>query len=173
VKKIIIFIAIFYISLLVPINAGEAPSDSSIHELLKLTKEESTSGDLLENFASMFEDSMQEEKSGQSLNPDQKKIIENFKSEYIQMLKDLLSYKNMEKDYMSIYKNSFTQSEVDGMISFYKTDAGRAVIEKMPIAEEKIAKIVQSKIQALTPKVQQMEKETMEKVKSARRPPAG
>ena len=39
----------------------------------------------------------------------------------------------MEPMYLRIYRKSLSQSDVDGMIAFYKTPAGQAVINKMPL----------------------------------------
>ena len=40
--------------------------------------------------------------------------------------------------YLRIYQDSLNQAEVDGMIAFYKTPAGQAVIKKLPVLVQKV-----------------------------------
>ncbi len=54
---------------------------------------------------------------------------------------------------MRIYQKSFTQQEVDGMIGFYKTSSGQALINKMPVVLQNTLNEMQ---QMMAPMMQRM-----------------
>jgi hypothetical protein len=70
--------------------------------------------------------------------------------------------------FIDIYKRSFTQGEIDGMLSFYKTDAGKALISKMPVVMQNSMQAMQSKMATTMPQIQQLQRETIEKLKAAK-----
>lgn len=44
---------------------------------------------------------------------------------------------------IGIYLQSFTQKDVDGMLRFYKSKAGQAVIAKMPVVMPRIQNLTE------------------------------
>lgn len=54
----------------------------------------------------------------------------------------------------NIYRAAFTQEEVNGMIAFYRTPAGAATINKMPIVLQKSNAALQGRLPALVQKMQ-------------------
>ena len=56
---------------------------------------------------------------------------------------------------------------LNGMIAFYKTPSGQAVIKKMPVVVQQSVMMSQSMIQTLMPKMQQIQKEFISEVRAA------
>jgi hypothetical protein len=71
----------------------------------------------------------------------------------------------LEPVYVEIYRKTLTQQEVDGMLAFYKTDAGKAVVTKMPIIMRQASEIMMQRMQKVFPKLHQMQEEMMRRLK--------
>ena len=75
------------------------------------------------------------------------------------LMKELLDWKKLEPIYVRIYQKTFTQQEIDGMIAFYKTSAGQAVISKMPAAMQNTMDEMQGLMAPVMEKMQRMQQE--------------
>jgi len=55
--------------------------------------------------------------------------------------------------YIQIYQETFTQEEIDGLIAFYKSPAGVAFVDKMPVVMQRSMSIMQSRIAPMMEKM--------------------
>ena len=81
-------------------------------------------------------------------------------------MKELLDWKKLEPIYVRIYQKTFTQQEIDGMIAFYKTSAGQAVISKMPAAMQNTMDEMQGLMAPVMEKMQRMQQEVAAGIKA-------
>ena len=65
------------------------------------------------------------------------------------MFKEELSWKVLEPMFLKIYRESLTQYEVDGMVDFYKSDAGKALALKMPLIMQKTMQSMQERMMVM------------------------
>jgi hypothetical protein len=79
---------------------------------------------------------------------------------------DLLSWDSLLPVYMRTFRASFTQSEIDGVIKFYKTPAGRAYVNKMPVVMQNVMQEMQGFIKPLQEKMAVIQKETAQELKA-------
>jgi hypothetical protein len=73
----------------------------------------------------------------------------------------------MEPIAIRIYRGSLTQEELDGILAFYKTPAGAALIKKMPRLAQAMSEELQKMLQSMLPKVTAIAKESDEEMKRA------
>jgi len=83
------------------------------------------------------------------------------------MMKESLNWESLEPGYLEVYGKTFSQSEIDSMISFYSSPAGHAVILKLPLAMQNTMAMVQQRMQALIPRIQQMAKDAAAEMKAS------
>ena len=69
---------------------------------------------------------------------------------------------------MKLYAETFTQEEVDGLLAFYRSPAGVALLEKMPQVTQKSAAITQQRIAPLVEKLKASMAKTVEDAKAAK-----
>jgi hypothetical protein len=69
------------------------------------------------------------------------------------------SWRNMKPVFIKAYADTFTETELDGIIAFYATPAGRAMVAKQPALNTKIMGSVQAQMQDLMPKIEAIMKE--------------
>jgi uncharacterized protein len=126
---------------------------------------------LLDNISVQFDTAMQasiqQALAGKQVSPEKQAILDDMRAKMVKLFGDNLQWKQLEPMFIDIYEKTFSQSEVDGMLSFYKTDAGRALIAKMPLAMQNSMQAMQSQMAPLMQQVQQLQNETIEKLKAA------
>jgi uncharacterized protein len=72
----------------------------------------------------------------------------------------------MKPVYMQLYRETFDQAEIDGLIAFYRSPAGQSFIAKMPKVMQKSMVVVQEQMRAMMPKIQEATAQAMEEAKA-------
>lgn len=147
-------------------QAESKPSDESVRHLLEVMQAKKTLQAMSEQMDAMFANMVKKQLEGQDLTPEQQKAIETRQQAAANMVKELLSWDSMERLYLKVYGETFTQEEIDGMTAFYASPAGHAMIAKLPLAVKNTMSEMQERVQQMMPKLQQMAKEAAEEVKS-------
>jgi hypothetical protein len=80
-------------------------------------------------------------------------------------LDDALNWDSLQAMYLRIYKASFTQDEVDGMLAFYRTPAGQAMINKLPLVTQNMMTEMQEVMKPLQEKLRQIRQEATQELK--------
>ena len=65
-----------------------------------------------------------------------------------------LAWNKLEPVYVRIYRESLTQDEVDGIIAFYKTPAGQAMVKKLPALMQKVMAELPAMMNPMMQKIQ-------------------
>ena len=93
-------------------------------------------------------------------------------------MREAMQWPALEPRFIEIYQASFTQAEVDGMLEFYRSPAGQAVIAKIPGAMQRTMVVMQELMDGMMPRLRELQaqaldrlKATREKVRTAERPP--
>lgn len=146
--------------------AHAAPvSQESIEALLAETKAESLIESLYGSIEQSIRAGMQQSVAGKKLTPEQQRAIEMAPAKLMAVLKTELNWTRMKPLYVQVYKESFTQEEIDGLLAFYRSPAGQAFVNKMPVVMQRSMQISQSQMQALAPKLQEAMKQLMQEAK--------
>ena len=170
-KKILV--AIFLSATPFLCHAAE-PSQESIEKLLKVTQTQKMVEQMIPQIEGMMKSVADKEIDAQNLPPEQsaeaKALSASITKKVIPILRDQLSWGNLKKIYIPIYRESFTQEEIDGLIAFYSSPAGNALVVKMPIVAQKSMAATQ---QLIVPMMQQMQKAVAEATAEMKKPAEG
>ncbi len=90
---------------------------------------------------------------GQEPTEGQKHRLKTAASQMGQLIRQEMSWAAMRAIYVQIYKEALTEEEVQGLIELYRTPAGKAMIEKMPVIMQKSMRVVSEMIPALVQKL--------------------
>ena len=83
------------------------------------------------------------------------------------LISEDFSWNVMEPLYVKVYQETFSQSEIDGMVSFYSSPTGQAVVDKLPLAMQNAMSAMQERVmKTLVPKLQQMAQDTAARIKA-------
>jgi uncharacterized protein len=142
------------------------PSESSIKQLLELAQAHKLVDSVMAQMDNLMQETIAQATKGQPISDKVQKDIDQRRNEVVALMKDLLDWRKLEPMYIRIYQKTFTQPEIDGMIAFYKTPSGRAVISKMPKAMQNTIDEMQQMMGPVMQKMQQMQRDVAAEVKA-------
>jgi len=143
------------------------PAEESIRQLFEVMHSSGLLDAYLTQVDTTVRASMQQALAGQQVNPKQKKILEDMGREIGSLVKAELNWSAIEPVMIEVYRDTFSQKEVDGMLTFYRSEVGQAVIAKLPTAMQQSMTSIQGHVKTLTPKIVQLEKDTAAQLKAA------
>ena len=149
-----------------PAPSVSAPSEASIKELLEVSHARSLIDSVNTQVEAMVRASMAQAEKEYPANPEATKILNGMVEKINGLLGQELSWSTMEPLYVRIYQQSFTQQEVDGLVAFYKTPVGEALVRKMPRVMQLAMVDVQQRVRDFMPKAQAISRETMAELKT-------
>lgn len=157
--------ALFSFALLQPAFAADVPvSDASVHELLEVMHAKKMMIDMQSQVAGMMRDSMKQALAGQTVTAEQQKIMDETSAELAVLFRQEMRWEEFEPVMIAVYKKSFTQQEMDGMLAFYKSDVGQSIVAKMPLVVQNSMQTMQAHMNAIMPKLQKIVAEAVEKM---------
>lgn len=156
-----------------PLPAQEArPTEASVRRVLAAARLDTT----LDSYGTQVEASlrsgMQRELTGQTLNAEQHAIMNRMQDKMVALMHEEMDWKRMEPKIIELYRNTFTQAEVNGMLKWYTSPTGRGVVAKEPLVTQQMADYAQERVQDVVPKLMQLQKDTIAQLKAAASPPA-
>src|SRR3954451_11946290 len=146
-------------------SPASVPTESSIRQLLEVAQAHKLVDSVMAQMDGLLQQTIAQATKGQPVPDKIQKDIDRRRAEVLTMMKDLLDWKKLEPMYVRIYQRTFSQPEIDGMIAFYKTPGGQAVISKMPAAMQNTIDEMQQMRGPVMQKMQQMQREVAAELK--------
>ncbi len=151
-KKILVLLAAAAVA------AGPAraasPSPESVEKLLVLAKVDKVRDTLIEQLNRVIDQSFQQALQGRPASAEQQKALDALHRQTTEAVEKQLSWPAIKEIYGQAYADNFTQEEVDGLIAFYSSPAGRAFADKQPLVAKKTSTLMQGRMIALMGQVQ-------------------
>ena len=91
--------------------------------------------------------------------PEARAKAQQTQDKIMDMVKSRLNWEKLRPQYVKIYSETFTAGEIDGLLAFYESPAGRAMIEKMPVLIAKTIAVTQGQMAEIMPEIQRIAKE--------------
>jgi hypothetical protein len=151
--------------------ADTKPTPASIQELLNVSGAHKLLDSVATQVDGMTKNMMAQATQGQKPTPAQAKAFESMQAKMTALMKEELSWSKYEPIFIQIYSESFTQEEIDGIIAFYRTPGGQALVKKMPVVMQKTMQMVQQQMGPLMPKIQAIAQECQAELKAAEQAP--
>jgi uncharacterized protein len=148
-----------------PAPAG-SPTEASIKQLLEVAQSRKLIDSVMAQMENLMQQSIAQATRGQQIPPKVQKDIDARRTEMIAMMKELLDWNKLQPMYVRVYQKTFSQQEVDGMIAFYKTPAGQAVIGKMPSVLQNTIDEMQQLMAPVMQKMQKMQQDVASEMKA-------
>jgi hypothetical protein len=145
---------------------GNPPSEASVKQLLEVMQAHKMLDATMAQMSAFMKQMMEQATQGQKITPQIQKDIDRRQSEMTNTFKEVLDWNKLEPMYVRVYQKSFTQQELDGMIGFYKTTAGQAVINKMPVVMQNTMSEMQQMMQPMIQRMRQQQEEVVAEIKA-------
>jgi len=143
------------------------PSEASVRELLEVTNGKSVLEGAWNQLDGLMEKAMKDAIGNKPVTAKQEKIMAAMRAETVELIRSEMSWDKMEPMYIRQYSQTFSQAEIDGMLAFYKSDAGKAVTAKMPQLVQILMQDVLSLLQGTMPKIRAISDKYIEQIKDA------
>ena len=166
----IVLLAAIVGSQAVPAQEARA-SAQSIRELFQVMHTSKMVDNLMTQTEGSVRTSMQQAAAGQQLNAAQQKIVDDLEKKIFARVREQLNWADLEPVMVEVYRSTFTQHEVDGMLKFYRSAVGQAVVTKVPAATQESMARIQNRLASLTPRILELQKDAAAQLKAAATPP--
>lgn len=153
-KRFYILLSLFSLSFFV--NATPA-STKSLETLFTITNMEKNVEVIKSQMFGLLKATTDKALEGKKITADRQKVLDNYSSRSTKIMSDFLTYEHMKPFYIKVYTETFTQEEIDGLITFYKTPSGKALLTKTP---ELMKKMFASMPELMAPMMSQIQAES-------------
>ena len=140
----------------VQVSAYAAPAtEASVEQLLDVMNARQTLDSTYVQMERAVGGMMRQITNGRSLTERYQQALDAGVVKAMAFLKQEFNWDVLKADFVKLYVGTFDQSEIDGLLAFYRSPTGRAFIQKMPIVLQGSMEISQARMQALMPKLMQ------------------
>ena len=95
------------------------------------------------------------------------KIFDAYESKIATLMTNTLAWEKLKPAYVDLYAKTYSESEIDGILAFYKSPSGQAMVEKTPALLTASQAIVMSRVQDVQTQLQSISKDVMEQIAAA------
>lgn len=167
-QKLLLFLLVCVAS--VAANAA-APTDESLHRFFEVTQTPKLLDGTRKQLKTLAQQTLLRAFNFPQMSTDEKLKAKPFFDMYMarmdQVVRDQLDWDRLKSKYAAIYRDLFTQEEIDALIAFYSSPVGQAYVTKTPMANQKISAAIN---QEIAPIRQQAEKMAAESVANFKAP---
>jgi len=150
-------------------HALAAPaSEKSVKALFNLSQVSCLFDTMSEQVNVSMDNAIRSCPSCEAASPEQRVILQQMKARIIALLRSEYSFSRYEPQLIAIYQATFTESEIQGMLRFYRSSAGRAFTRKMPLVTQQSMRIAQQMVADTAPQLQAILSETSRLLKASR-----
>ncbi|MBV8342155.1 MAG: DUF2059 domain-containing protein, partial [Gammaproteobacteria bacterium] len=150
--------------------ADVRPTPQSVRQLFELMHTSAVLDTVMAQIDTSAQAAMLQATAGEPPSEEQKRIMSDTQARVMALMKQELDWAELEPLMIEVYRDGFTQKEVDGMLKFYRSDTGQAVIAKLPVVMQGMMQRMQVRMQSLTPRVVQLEKDAIAQLRATARP---
>jgi hypothetical protein len=141
-----------------PVFAAPA-SDDAIHALLESTHARKVFDEQLGQIVSLMDQAAVSALQGKHATARQQKAIDHMKAQMVSLLQAELDWAKIEPLYVQLYRESFSDEEIAGMLAFYQSPTGQSVVLKMPGLLQKTVGAMQDVLLDVMPRMQNIQQE--------------
>lgn len=169
IKRVVGFTLVCCFVSAICLAADAPPTEASIKQLLEVSHARQLVDSMIGQMDGMMKNAMAQAAQGQQISPKTQKEIDQFETDMLAEMKTVLDWSKLEPLYVRVYQKSFNQQEIDGMLGFYKTQIGQAVLNKMPLVLQNTMTEVQQMVRPMMQHLQQKQQEMAAKVQAEKK----
>ena len=138
------------------------PSTESVEQVLQLSRIEAMLDTMYAGMEQIMRASMQEAmKKRPALTPEQQRFLDQMPARFTAVIREEVGWKTMKPMYVKIYQETFEQEEIDGLIQFYRSPVGQAMLDKMPQVMQRSTALTQERMRTLMPRISRVVEDAM------------
>jgi hypothetical protein len=145
-------------------HADEASKEAKVRELFTAMRMEHTMEQMMGMMQQQVQQMARNAPVSDTMTPPQKKLTDEYLAGTMKLATESMGWKAIEPEYVKLYATTYTEQEIDGILTFYRSPAGQAMLAKAPELSSGAIKIVQAKMADLQPKMKSMQDDYTKKM---------
>jgi hypothetical protein len=132
--------------------AAQQASDATVERLMAVTRAEK----LVETMSGSMDQVMDAAIKAavtEPLSPEQQRKLDASLAKIKEAVHAEFTWDRLKPRYMKLYKETFTDEEILGLIAFYESPAGQALLAKMPLLMQKSIALSQEQMKTMIPRM--------------------
>ena len=162
--KVLSFVAAALVSTLA-VSAAQ-PTDASVRELLELSGSARQVDAMKAQFSAMENGAIQQALKGHEITPGIQKVLEDSAAQSSTIINGTFAWAKVEPLFVKAYQSTLTQDEVNGIVAFYKTPAGKAMVQKLPTLMQQAIMQLRPEMGAMMGQLKQVQQQTTLKLQA-------
>jgi hypothetical protein len=142
-----------------PALADEASKQAKIEEILQLTHADRMMTQMFDQMKS----SVAAQVSKMDVPENARDAAAEMQRKILDMVSERMSWERAKPKLVAVYDETFTETDIDGILGFYKSPAGQRMLEKMPELMQKSMAVGQQLVGDVFPEIKRMMEEMKEK----------
>jgi len=139
-------------------HADEASKKAKVEELLQLTNMNQLMTQMLGQMSERMKTSAAQQASTMKLTPAQKPIYDDYQQKVGDLITGSVNWEKMKPLVVQVYDETYTEDELDGILKFYRSPAGKAMVAKAPQLMSNSMTLMVQQMSTLQPQIEQLTK---------------
>jgi hypothetical protein len=146
--------------------AAQQASDATVERLMKVTRAEALMQTLMAGMEQIMGVAMKEATKDHPLSPEQQRKFDAMTVKIREAMREEMSWERLKARYATLYKETFTEEEIQGLITFYESPPGQALLAKMPALMTKSIALSQEQMKSMLPRLKAAVEEAVVQAKA-------
>jgi len=147
-------------------HADEASKRAKAKEMLAMLHTERISEQIVSSIMKQAS-TVPQQVFGGPAPPEAKAKVEAFEQQLQQATEAQIGWKVLEPEYLDLYVKTYTEPELDGILTFYKSPAGQAILTKGSELNAQSVQLIQARMTILQPQLQKVAQDFVQSAKPA------
>lgn len=135
-------------------RADDASKTAKVKELFALMHIDHSLDRMRSAMAQQVQATAKNAPGAENLTPEKQKMQQEFIDNSMKVVDDNFSWAVLEPAYVKLYADTYTEAEIDGILAFYKSPSGQAMLAKTPQLSGGVMQIVHGRMDGFQPKMQ-------------------
>jgi hypothetical protein len=144
--------------LLTPSLFAQTTKTAKIEEIFHLTKIDQMQKQMMSQMSAMMK-----QQTMANLTPDQQKNATEMSQRVMEFTMQKMSWDVMKPEFIKLYDDTYTEDEISGILQFYQSPAGEAMLAKSPVLVANTMALVQKRMAEIKPELDDMIKKSLPK----------
>jgi uncharacterized protein len=144
--------------LLAPSLFAQTTKTAKIEEIFRLTKVDQMQKQMMTQMSAMMK-----QQTMANLTPDQQKNATEMSQRVVEFAMQKMSWDAMKAEFIKLYDDTYTEDEISGILMFYQSPPGQAMLAKSPALMANTMALVQKRMAEIKPELDDMIKKSLPK----------
>jgi hypothetical protein len=156
-KRWIMMLAVVVVVAPVGARADEASKQAKVKELFAVMHMDHNLDRMRAAMQQQVQSTAKNAPGTEQMTPEKKKIQQEYVDNSMKVVDENFGWTVLEPAYVKLYADTYTEAELDGILAFYKSPVGEAMLTKTPQLSAGVMEIVHGHMGDFQPKMQALQ----------------